>query len=576
MAVLLAMIVFFVPASTRGAVLLEDSFAYPDGPILDVSNGRWIHHSGTTPGQVEVSHGRLVLSGTETEDIHALLAGEPFMSDNSTNVFYVSFSFRFRALPSNGGAYFAHFKDAGTSNFRARIWAFTSGASAGGYRLGISFGSSSVSASLATDLSLNLDYRLVCRLDNQHATARLWLNPATESDPHVTSTDAGDPITLVAWAFRQASGAGEVSIDDLRVGTTFADVLTDVPPAPEPAPAVSVVTYNVAGNGTSDWSTNSAQVQAIGRQLHYLGPDVITFNEIPYPNTWQMANFVTAYLPGYYLATNSGTDGYIRSAIASRFPIVRSQKWLDGASLVPFGYTNEPARFTRDLFEATVSVPGFDQLLHVFTTHLKAGQDETDFARRAAEASAISNFLVTTFLPGNAADPYVLTGDLNEDVLRPPTGSLAPLARLANAATGLELTTPRSPFNNDDRTISSRSLFARYDYILPGGMLVSNLLSSQVFRTDLLNPLPDGLQIDDSQTASDHLPVLMKFRNPFDNPYELTVITVSNQWITLTWDTVPGRHYRLESSTNLGDWVPCSTNLTAAGSGLSWGTNAKQ
>ena len=61
-----------------------------------------------------------------------------------------------------------------------------------------------------------------------------------------------------------------------------------------PARALTVLTYNVAGNGTTDWSTNTAQVQAIGRQLVYLQPDVVTFNEIPYTNSWQMTNFVTA------------------------------------------------------------------------------------------------------------------------------------------------------------------------------------------------------------------------------------------------------------------------------------------
>ncbi len=106
--------------------------------------------------------------------------------------------------------------------------------------------------------------------------------------------------------------------------------------------SLSLLHYNVAGNGTTDWSTNAAQVQAIGRQMLYWQPEVVTFNEIPRTNTWQMANFVTAHLPGYFLATNSGTDGFLRSAIASRHPIARSQSWLDGVSLVPFGYPLRP------------------------------------------------------------------------------------------------------------------------------------------------------------------------------------------------------------------------------------------
>ena len=89
-----------------------------------------------------------------------------------------------------------------------------------------------------------------------------------------------------------------------------------------PAGALSLFHYNTAGNGTTDWSTNAVQVQAIGRQLLYWQPEVITFNEIPRTNTWQMANWVTAFLPGYYLATNSGTDGFLRSAILSRHPSV--------------------------------------------------------------------------------------------------------------------------------------------------------------------------------------------------------------------------------------------------------------
>ena len=73
--------------------------------------------------------------------------------------------------------------------------------------------------------------------------------------------------------------------------------------------ALSLLHYNVAGNGTTDWSTNSLQVQAIGRQMLYWQPEIVTFNEIPRTNTWQMSRFVTAFLPGYFLATNSGTDG---------------------------------------------------------------------------------------------------------------------------------------------------------------------------------------------------------------------------------------------------------------------------
>jgi endonuclease/exonuclease/phosphatase family metal-dependent hydrolase len=330
---------------------------------------------------------------------------------------------------------------------------------------------------------------------------------------------------------------------------------------------LSILTYNVGGNGTTNWSTNTAQVQAIGRQVVHLQPDIVTFNEIPRTNTWQMTNFVTAFLPGYFLAANSGSDGYIRSVIASRFPIARAQSWMPRANLAAFGFDGP---FTRDLFEAEIEVPGFDQPLHVFTTHLKAGTALDDCERRGAEANAISNFLVTVFLPGKSTRPYVLTGDLNEDIQRPPGNTQHAVERLLSSPTGLRLTTPVNPFNRDDRTLSSSSPFRRYDYILPGGLLFSNLVTNQVFRTDLLSPLPSPLLSTDSRTASDHLPVLAVFKNPLNTPFRLVAFTRSNQTVCLTWEAGVNRQYWVEASSSLIAWTAASTNLIATTNRLSW------
>jgi len=343
-----------------------------------------------------------------------------------------------------------------------------------------------------------------------------------------------------------------------------------------PAAALSLLHYNVAGNGTTNWGTNSWQVQAIGRQMLYWQPEVAAFNEIPRTNTWQMANFVQAYLPGYFLATNAGTDGFIRSTIASRYPIVRSQSWLDGADLRPFGYTNSPFTFTRDLFEAEIAVPGWGEHLHVFTTHLKAyggSGDTTSALRRAAEASAISNFLVTVFLPAHGRRPYVLTGDFNEDVADPPPNSGHPVERLVSPPTGLRLTTPRNPTTGSSNTYSIRATSNpadRIDYILPCGLLFSNLASGQVFRTDRLTPLPAGLLAIDSRTASDHLPLVMSFHDPYDTNFRITSILAGPESVQLVWPTTTGRTYRVERTRDAQDWSIDSPNLMAATTNLSW------
>ncbi len=196
-----------------------------------------------------------------------------------------------------------------------------------------------------------------------------------------------------------------------------------------------------------------------------------------------------------------------------------------------------------------------------------------DGAKRAAEASAISNYFVMGFLTTNALHTYVLTGDLNEDINR-PVSTNQPVQRLISAPTGLQLTTPRNPFNSDDRTWSIQgSLSVRLDYLLPCGLLFSNIASSQVFRTDLLTNPPPPLLADDDITASDHLPVLTVFNSPYDKPFRLLSITRSNPSVTLTWQSVSGQPYRVESSSNLTVWTGLASNLVASGTSYSFVTN---
>jgi endonuclease/exonuclease/phosphatase family metal-dependent hydrolase len=311
--------------------------------------------------------------------------------------------------------------------------------------------------------------------------------------------------------------------------------------------------------------------------MQYLDPDIITFNEIPVTNncTAQMTDFVAAWRPGYYLVTNSADDGYIHSVILSRFPIVSSTSRLHGSDLTPFGYTG--SGFTRDLFEAQISVPGLSQPLHVFAVHLKSGQDADSAAKRSAEAGAVSNFFATVYLPANGGQPCVLSGDMNEDIVRQPASNPQSIQRLVGAPTGLHLATAVNPFTGSELTWSIQDtggLTRRYDYILPCAMLSSNIVSSQVFRTDLLMPLSPNLYGNDDTTASDHLPVLMVFGNPFNVPFRLLAIGVTDQIVSLQWESAGNRQYNVETSSNLTAWTPLATNLTATGDNFTFSTNA--
>lgn len=651
-------------------MLFSDAFDYVGGPLVTISSGAWVHHNGSTTGEVKVVSGRVFLTQAETEDVSAALAGQPYASGANV-LLYAKFTLNVSNAPSGSGDFFAHFKAAGTSGSqRGKVFVTTNGVSAGFFRVGIANGASSISALLVSNLSFHTDYTVVTRYAPSNAATALWVNPGSETDPAVTASDTTTTISVVAFALRQSfsspNGMGGVFLDNLAMGTSFTDVLSNVPPLtptppvilmqplsqiatqgdtvtftalaagwPPPAyqwqfkgtniadatsaslvrtnvtkldegtysviatnsagstnsdpasltvnpppqpyfpgssPALSLLTYNCAGNGVADWSTNSAQVQAIGRQMAYLQPDVITFQEIPFTNAWQMPDFVRAFLPGYSLATNSGGDGYIRSAIVSRHPITRSRSWLNRASLTDFGYNGV---FTRDLFEAQIAVPAFEQPFHAFTTHLKSGTTPDEHDRRAAEAAAISNFFVTVFFTTNASHPYTLSGDFNES----DTSQLS-IQRLTSAPTGLQLTTPVNPISGSLYTFSIKaiSLTKRYDYIMPGGMLATNILASQVFCTDLLTnpPPPAPLLTSDDKTASDHLPVVMSFANPFNTLFRLLSCGVSNQTVTLRWESAPNRFYHVEVSTNSADWSVLVSNLPAAGGNTTFATNATE
>lgn len=218
-------------------------------------------------------------------------------------------------------------------------------------------------------------------------------------------------------------------------------------------------------------------------------------------------------------------------------------------------------------------MPGFNEPLHAFSVHLKAFNDPESAPRRAAEASAVSNFFVNVFLPARGPRPYVLAGDFNEDIARPRSYEQGAMPRIINGATGLQLTTPRGPFNSDERTHSNRNPnpSIRFDYILPCALLFTNLATNWIFRTDYLNPVPPGLQSDDAQVASDHLPLVTIFRNPFHVPAPFTVgVRIENQAAVVSWNSVAGNHYVVRGSYNLTTWFNVSPTITATNGNSSW------
>jgi hypothetical protein len=213
--------VMVVPSA--GVVLLED-FGYADGPVTTNSGALWNNHSGIF-GEANVAGGVLQLSGDEFEDINARLIGSPYAIDSGT-VLYSSMKVTFTDLP--GAEYFAHYREVGGS-FRARIFGTVSNVTEGSFRMGIANTLPATSGTVVDqDLSLNTTYLVVSRYNVGTGVSTLWLDPSSESDASVTATDAADPDPIASFAFRQSNatgGIGDITVDDLRIGLSFLDVV---------------------------------------------------------------------------------------------------------------------------------------------------------------------------------------------------------------------------------------------------------------------------------------------------------------------------------------------------------------
>ena len=234
--------------SARATIVLQDNFSYPDGVLTNeagITDGYmfWTNHSGNA--DLVVSSGHAVIAGTSTVtgDDSAYLTNWPYFANGLTNgtpvtALYASFTINLSSLPTASGTYFAHFKDSGTGTaFRARIYALTSGAASGSYRVAIA-NNSGTQTNINTDLSLGTSYTLVVRYVLSTGIATLWLNPTSETNSNtaMSATGTDTPTTANAmsmFAMRQSTGEGVTALDNLVVGTTFADV---VPGSVDPPP----------------------------------------------------------------------------------------------------------------------------------------------------------------------------------------------------------------------------------------------------------------------------------------------------------------------------------------------------
>jgi PKD repeat protein len=285
---------------------------------------------------------------------------------------------------------------------------------------------------------------------------------------------------------------------------------------------VRVMQWNVErGLGRSSNNTN-AQAQAIARVVNYNTPDILLFNEIDCSNSLSVAqnesaliSWVTNSVPylgtqpgsSFYVKASSSTDGYIRNAVVSRYPIL-----LEGT------YTS--ANMIRGLHAFRIQLEGTN-VLQIFHAHFKCcSSSQSDCDERQTNAlyssTTIRNWAGTNLLP------YIFAGDWNEDESNPQCSLSATYRPITMVRTNGNLVEfLPTALNASSKTISTPSPTRRFDYCLAASNRLSAasgfVFNSVVWAQNGLytNAGPQNLSTD-SATASDHCSVFVNYSFPVD------------------------------------------------------------
>lgn len=226
----------------RAGVVLQDNFdSYATGDLTNVSSGFWSVHSGATPMNVVAdsdvsSPNALEVSQAQAQDDNAKLTNQPYgtppgsivgtnVLGNPVPALYASFTIKVVGLPTGGNTYFTHFLQ-GTTVFGGKVFVVTNGAASGSFRLAVQNNSNTGSNTIPTDLNLNTVYTVVTRYVLGTGLTTLWTNPVSEVSSSLTASDTPNRISPQAYAFRQSTSEGVIHVDNLVVGTTFADVVS--------------------------------------------------------------------------------------------------------------------------------------------------------------------------------------------------------------------------------------------------------------------------------------------------------------------------------------------------------------
>ncbi len=245
--------------AAQAALYIDESFQHPDGNLTDTvpfrtpipgPGGVWAIHSGlATEKPIQVSSGAVTLqqSAGSGQDVNSALgyiqaAGETL---------YAAFDLTVTGTTPVTSTYFAHFKN-NVTGFASRVFVTPNGTT--GFKMGLSASGSSAGATWGETLALGSTYRIVHSYSYSTGEARLWVDPTEVASTSIANTGTAS-VASQAYALRQSTGNSSQVIDNLKVASTFAEVLGGTSGGGDTAPMVAGTS---PANGAVDVAVDSA------------------------------------------------------------------------------------------------------------------------------------------------------------------------------------------------------------------------------------------------------------------------------------------------------------------------------
>lgn len=264
--------------------LAQASDPFISAPATALTAAGWTNISGTA-GQMVTIAGSLNYAGmTSQGNKTQTVAGnsEDVKLTPATALTGLAYYSALISLPNTDGLalntdaignYFLMFSTA--SGFNGRIYV-RAGTTAGTFNLAILNGPGGTASPtwIATDYASATTYFVVVKFDSATNTASLWVNPAiggTETTPTQTNATGTTvaPTQIPSIVIREAgtatSGTGNIEIDEVRFGSTWAYVTSDILRTNQNAIAGLRVYPNPVTNGTLfiETSANAEKTIAI-------------------------------------------------------------------------------------------------------------------------------------------------------------------------------------------------------------------------------------------------------------------------------------------------------------------------